>query len=127
MIKKIILFSFLLFLISFLWNHFLPENLHLVYVIYILIYFAVSTFFVHLLLIQADKKSPQKFIRTYMGSTAIRLLLNLLAIFIYIMIDRNRSTEITFALSFLFFYFSFQVFEVSSLLKELTGKRDDHI
>src|ERR1035437_4171951 len=127
MIKKLILFSLLLLIITLLWNYFLPENLHAIYAIYILIYFFISTLFVHRLLLKANKKSPQNFIRTYMSSTGIRLLLNLLIIFVYILIDHNHSTKIAFALTFFFFYFSFQIFEVSSLMKELVGKRDDSI
>lgn len=127
MIKKLIFFSLLLLIITILWNYFLPENLHAVYAIYILIYFFISTLFVHRLLLKANKKSPQNFIRTYMGSTGIRLLLNLFIIFVYILIDHNRATKIAFALTFFFFYFSFQIFEVSSLMKELVGKRDDSI
>lgn len=125
MIKKLALFSILLLIIVLLWDHFLPENLHSAYAIYILIYFFVSTFFVHKLLIKANKKSPQNFIRTYMGSTGIRLLLNLLIIFVYILIDHNRAAKIVFALTFFFFYFSFQIFEVSYLMKEMTAKHND--
>jgi hypothetical protein len=127
MVKKLILFSLLLLIIALLWNHFLPENLQAVYAVYILIYFFVSTLFVHRLLIKANKKSPQNFVRTYMSSTGIRLLLNLMVIFIYILIDHNRGTRIGFALSFFFFYFSFQIFEVTSLMKELAKKHEDHI
>ncbi len=127
MIKKLLLFSILLLVIALLWNHFLPENLHTLFAIYILIYFFLSTLIVHRLLIRANKKSPQNFVRTYMGSTGIRLLLNLLIIFVYILIDHNRETRIEFALSFLFFYFSFQIFEVSSLMKELVGRRGEDI
>jgi L-asparagine transporter-like permease len=127
MIKKLIIFSLLLLIIALLWNHFLPEELHAAYAIYILIYFFVVTLVVHRLLIKANKRSPQNFVRTYMGSTGIRLLLNLLVIFVYILIDHNRAARIGFALSFLFFYFAFQIFEVSSLMKELGAKRNDHI
>ncbi len=122
MVKKTILFSLLLLLITLLWNQFLPKNFHSVYAPFILLYFFVSIMIVHPLLMKSNKKSSQSFIRAYMGSTAIRLFSSILIIFIFLLINKNQPERITFAVTFMFYYFSFQIFEVVSLLKELLRK-----
>ncbi len=117
MIKNTIIFSFILIVIALLWNVLVPLNLRCPASPYIVIYFFIATIITHHLLIKTSKQSPQNFVRTYMGTTAFRLFLNLIIIIIYMLVDRNGA--MAFALSFLVYYFLYLIFEIISLQKEL--------
>lgn len=116
--RSLITLSFLLIVISFCWNYFLPQ-FNSPHIIYIVLYFFVSTAAIHHFLVKANTQSPQNFVRSYIAFTALKLLLNLMVIILYIFI--NRSQAIVFILSFLILYFIFLVFEIISLQKELRG------
>ncbi len=120
MIKNTILFSVLLLVLAIAWNQFMPPNLASPAMPIIVIYFFISTVIVHRILIKTNTESPKNFIRTYMGTTALRLFLNLMVIIIYILVDRSRA--MAFALAFLVFYFIYLIFEIISLQKDLKGK-----
>ncbi len=115
--RSLILLSAVLLLLIMSWNHFLPSRLTSPHANYILIYFVFSTAIFHHFFIKANAQSPQNFIRTYMASTALKLLLNLIVIIIYILV--NREHAIIFVLSFLAIYFVFLIFEIIALQKEL--------
>lgn len=117
--RSLITLSFLLIVISFCWNYFLPQ-FNSPHIIYIVLYFFVSIGGIHRFLIKANTQSPQNFVRSYIAFTALKLLLNLMVIILYIFI--NRSQAIVFILSFLILYFIFLVFEIISLQKELRNK-----
>ncbi len=120
MIKNTIIFSFTLIVISLLWNLFVPENIKSPATPYVVIYFFVSTIVTHHLLMKTNKQSPQNFIRAYLGTTALRLFLNLMIIVMYMLI--NRMGAMVFALSFLVLYFLYLIFEIISLQKDLKEK-----
>jgi L-asparagine transporter-like permease len=120
MLKNTIVFSFVLIVAALLWNLFVPENIKSPATPYIVIYFFVSTVVTHQLLMKTNKQSPQNFIRAYLGTTALRLFLNLMVIIIYMLV--NRSGAMVFALSFLVFYFLYLIFEIISLQKDLKEK-----
>lgn len=117
--SSIILCSVLLILIT-CWNYFLSGNLSSPHAGIIVIYFFFLTAVIHQFLIKANTQSPQNFVRSYLTFTALKLLLNLMVIIIYILINRNGA--MAFILSFLILYFIFLVFEVITLQKELKSK-----
>ena len=120
MIKNTIIFSIILITLSLIWNYYVPEKFTSPTMPFIVIYFALSTVIVHELLIKTNNESPKNFIRTYMGTTALRLFLNLMIIIVFMLV--NRSGAMAFALAFLVFYFLFLIFEIVSLQKDLNTK-----
>ncbi len=81
------------------------------------LFFTTITLVFHLLTMRSAKGDPQRFIRFYMGSTAIRMLLCIVVIVIYRFADKEGV--LPFALAFMAQYIFFTIFEVSLLLKEL--------
>ncbi len=120
MIKNTIIFSFVLIVIALLWDLFVPENLKSPASPYIVIYFFLATIITHRILMKTNKQSPQNFIRAYLGTTALRLFLNLMIIIAFMLINRAGATA--FTLSFLVFYFLYLIFEIISLQKDLKAK-----
>jgi hypothetical protein len=83
-------------------------------------YFFGLTWIVHGMSVRASQRSPQSFIRFFMGSTALRLFVHLLVVIAYRLTFHERS--VPFLIAFMIFYIIFQVFEVSSLLRFLRKK-----
>ena len=100
-----------------LWNHFAPQEYCLTEGFFIIIYFFASTLLFLNMTISANEKSPQHFVRAFIGTTAIRMFLGLIIILVYALIF--RETTMRFALQFLLLYFIYLIFEVILLLKFL--------
>ena len=116
--RNLTILSLLLFLLLFLWNHFLSEKFQSQHAYIIVPYFFISSLLVNKWLAVAERQSPQHFIRTYMASAAIRLLVNLLVIIIYILLFRPLAMN--FVLIFMVLYFIYLIFEVVVLM---SGKK----
>ncbi|TAL58400.1 MAG: hypothetical protein EPN85_11695 [Bacteroidetes bacterium] len=116
-IIKLSIFTLMVATINFCWIRFAPLEKHVPHIWFMVAFFALITILFHYFSLNASKGRPQDFIRFYMGSTALRLFLYLLAIVTYRFYD--KPTLIPFALGFMAHYFLFTVFEVPILLKEL--------
>lgn len=110
--------AFLSIIMAFLlsgWNHYAPEEFVLIQGFYAILYFFLSTALFHRMTIKANGKSPRHFVRTFIGTTAIRMFLGLILLMIYTLI--SKATAMEFALVFLLLYFIYLIFEVILLLK----------
>jgi hypothetical protein len=114
---KLALFSVLIAFIDLCWIHFAPTEKYIPHVWPLTGFFIFITVTFHFLSINASKGKPQAFIRFYMGSTALRLMLYILIIIAYRFYD--KPTLIPFAVGFMVHYLLFTLFEVPLLLKEL--------
>ena len=116
-ILKLFGFSLVIAALDYCWICFAPPENHIPKAGFIVAFFAVITFVFHWLALNAAKDKPQAFVRYYMGSTALRILLYAAIIVAYRFYD--KTTLLPFAIGFLVHYFAFSVFEVPTLLKEL--------
>lgn len=113
---KISLFSLLLAAIIFVMNrYFLPPSLVSADSAWAIIIFFVTTLWVNKYLTKANQKSPQHFVRTFMGLMAARMGLSLLVLIVYGLI--NRDGLLSFAIQFLILYFVFLIIEIASIQK----------
>lgn len=87
----------------------------------ILAFFITTTTAFHMITMNAAKGKPQQFIRYYMGSTALRLLIYILVIVAY-RFKAGKEATIPFAIVFMVHYILFTIFEVIMLLRFLKGK-----
>lgn len=116
-VRRLITFSSTLLIITLCWNFFIHDKYSVKHAPYIVVYFFLLTFTLHHFLIKANRKSSQHFVKSYMGFTALKLMLNLIVVVLYIFIDRNNA--LNFTLFFLVIYFTFLIFEIITLQKEL--------
>ena len=114
---KLFLFSLIIVIMDYCWNVFMPIEVAVPRIWLIFGFFVVLTIGFHILITNAAKGKPQNFIRFYMGSTALRMMICLIVIVAYRFAD--KPTVIPFAIGFLGHYILFTIFEVSSLLKTL--------
>jgi hypothetical protein len=114
---KLFLFSLFISLLDYCWIRFAPVEKHIPHIWLMIGFFTIVTTIFHILSLNESKGKPQAFIRFYMGSTLIRLMLYMLIIVAYRFYDKPTLT--LFALGFMAHYFLFTVFEVPLLLKEL--------
>lgn len=113
---KLCLFSALLLAIIFVMNrYFLPPSLVSSHSIWLIVYFFVTTLWVNRYLTKANQKSPQHFVRAFMGLTAARMGISLFVILAYGLI--NRDGLLSFAIQFLILYFLFLIMEIISIQK----------
>lgn len=81
------------------------------------LFFMATTTAIHLFLSKMATQSPQKFIRAFMGLSAIKLFGYATIVVIYALL--RKETAMSFTLSFLLTYFLFSAFEVVVLYKQL--------
>ncbi len=87
----------------------------------VVVYFLTTA--VHGFLLHAYSREPQKFIMKYMLASAIKIVLYLIFIIIYLLFFPENAA--IFLLSFLSFYFLFTLFEVFSIHRTLKKNRND--
>ncbi len=116
-IIKLALFSILIFIADYSWNAFMPEGYFIPKIWFIFGFFVCIIMVFHFFMVRAATGEPQKFIRFYMGSTALRMALCIIVIIVYRFID--KPTVIPFSLAFIVHYFLFTIFEVTSVLRHL--------
>lgn len=114
---KLLLYSLFIAAINYFWNEFMPANVLIPHIWFIFSFFVLSTLIFHYFTLNNAQKEPQKFIRFYMASSAIRMMLCLVIIVAYRFI--NKPFFVPFALAFMAHYFLFTIFEVIMLLRHL--------
>ena len=114
---KLFVFVLIVAIFDFCWIHFMPHEKHIPHTWLMLAFFCVLTALFHFLSISASKGQPQSFVRYYLGTTALRLFLYIMAIVAYRFYD--KPTLAPFTIGFMIHYFLFTAFEVPVLLKEL--------
>lgn len=80
------------------------------------LYFIFVTLLFHVGLVKYSQGRPQSFIRYYMGSTTLKLLLHMGIIVMYAFF--NQADAVRFIVSFLIFYLLFTSFEVGVVWKQ---------
>jgi hypothetical protein len=119
-LKKLFLFSLIVVIADYCWNNFIQVQ-YTIHNIWIIPAFFISlTLLLHYYIIKASKGNQNNFIRFYLGMTALKMMLCVIAVVAYCLIDRPNAMG--FALMFMIHYLLFTVFEVASLMKELRKK-----
>jgi hypothetical protein len=108
-------FSALIFLGLFFTSMYFPEKVDLTTWL-IFTYFLGLTLAFHLGLVRSAKRRAQDFIRYYMASTTLKLLLHMGVIIIYSLF--NKADAVRFIITFLIFYLLFTTFEVAVVWKK---------
>ena len=91
------------------------EEYRLTWVVYI--YFSILTLLFHYGIVRTTQSRPQVFVRYYMGTTALKLLLHLGIIIIYAFF--HRGTAVHFIITFMIMYLLFTVFEVMAVWRNI--------
>lgn len=114
---KLFVFSALLACLEYAWHTYAPAGKHMPYPWITLAFFILITALFHYLAIRTSKGKPQSFIRFYMASTALRMVLYMIIILAFRYIA--PPVFVPFAIGFMVHYFAFTVFETPLLLNEL--------
>ena len=88
----------------------------------ILIYFMVVSALLQLILMRSGKDDGKKFVRAFMAGTIIKLFIHIIAILIFVLINREQAIPIIF--TFFCCYLSYTVFEVTMQLKKSPKKEN---
>jgi hypothetical protein len=83
----------------------------------IVIFFALVTLGAYYAIQKGSKNDPGSFQLYFMGSSVLRVLLSMTAVFIYVFMASER--ELQFALNFFAIYFIYTGFEIYGLLSNL--------
>jgi hypothetical protein len=102
------------------WNNQMPPQMRLYNGYCLLGVFAVTVTAVHLLLLNAKKDTPNAFIRAFMLLTTLKFFFYLTVLAIFILFTNNN--KIALAVHFLFYYFVFNILEISLLYAEMRKK-----
>ena len=84
---------------------------------YMLAFFAIITFVTSYVVGKGTGSDPQSYQLFFMGSSVFRVLLCMMAVFIYVYLATDR--ELQFALNFFTFYFIYTGFEIYGILSNL--------
>lgn len=79
-------------------------------------YFCLLTLLFHIGIVRSTKERPQVFVRYYMASTTLKLLLHLGIIVIFAMLHREQAMR--FIITFMIMYFLFTLFEVVYVVRK---------
>jgi hypothetical protein len=112
---KLLLFSLFTLALLCFWKQFASERFQSGLMVPLWMFFVVSTFLIHFILVKIAEKDPKRFVGYYMGITAIKLFGYLIIITIYALLKREAA--LGFTLWFLVLYFLYSGFEVVMLLK----------
>ncbi len=106
----------------FCWNYFIPKysNNH---AWFILAYYSTVTAAIHFFLVKNG--DPKQFVRSFMGITSLKLLINLVVILIYGLMMRDKA--VSFALMFMLIYFAFTFFESAQLIKSVKQQKKENL
>jgi hypothetical protein len=115
-ILNLSIISILLGAISFILSNTLSLfSLPLHIIIFIPVFFFVTTAILHYLFLSASRKEPKLFIRYFMASTGMKLFIYALVIIIYAVLNKEQAAE--FILFFLVSYLVYTTFEIFSILR----------
>ncbi|MBK6446727.1 MAG: hypothetical protein IPG90_16135 [Bacteroidetes bacterium] len=79
-------------------------------------YFVILTVLFHVGLLRSAKGRPQVFVRYYIGTTTLKLMLHLGILVLYVLF--NKPDAMHFIVTFMIFYFLFTTFEVVLVWKK---------
>jgi bacteriorhodopsin len=112
---QLTLFSIVSLAIQLIWQHFASVHFQTNLYWVILLFFILTTAFIHVLLVKVSEKDPRKFVTYFMGMTGIKLFAYLIIILAYGL--SNRETAQGFIICFLITYFLYSGFEVVTLMR----------
>jgi hypothetical protein len=103
------------------WTRFAPLHYTYAYSWLLLGFFVLVTGLIHYQLMRSAQGDPQRFVRTFMTLTSLKLFTFLIILTIYAFLARQNV--VVFTIHFLIFYLIFTVFEVAALYKFLRHKK----
>lgn len=112
-IKKLIVFTMVLFAVALLSKFLLPISFITPALLYLIPLFFSITLLTHYLLLKGSEKSFAKFTTNYMLVTFSKLMLLLIVLLLYVF--THKSDAIPFIISFFLLYILFAVFEAIEL------------
>jgi hypothetical protein len=112
---RLFIFSIFTLALLYLWKLYAPERFQSDMTLILWLFFVLSTFFIHYILVKVSEKDPKRFVGYYMGITAMKLFGYLIIIVIYALLKREAA--LGFTLQFLFLYLLYSGFEVIMLMK----------
>jgi hypothetical protein len=93
-------------------------------VLYIaVVFFGLLTVVLYRNILQANEKSPRRFVTAFMGSVTIKLLVTLAFLAIYLYFDRVNKVQV--ALGFFVIYIGYTIVLVKSLTTHLSGSSEE--
>ena len=113
--RKLILFSFGLFLISFLFSLFANQALVSDYLLFIVPFFFLMSILTRIVTKPKAAKESSKTLTLYLGASGIKLFLYLIVLIAYGLLNRDDAPA--FFISFLIFYLIYTFIEVKLELK----------
>lgn len=112
---KLFIFSFFTVALLYLWKLYASERFQSDLMLPLWLFFVISTFLIHYILVKVSEKDPKRFVGYYMGITAMKLFGYLIIIVIYALLKREAA--LGFTLLFLVLYLLYSGFEVVMLMK----------
>lgn len=118
---KLIIFTAVLFIISFSIRYFLPDPWRTPALPFLFPFFFSVNIVVHYIILKGTEKKFNSFVNYYLAGTFCKLLLYILVLVVYVFL--HRSDALTFTVTFFLLYLFFTGFEVISLLSN-PGKQE---
>ncbi|HRY33233.1 MAG TPA: hypothetical protein P5531_09735 [Bacteroidales bacterium] len=115
-VRRIMLLTALLAIISYLLNLLLPAAWITPAIYYLLLFFFSVQIVVHYVLLKAVSKRFNRFMQYYMAATFLKLFFFISVIVVYILL--HRQDALPFAVAFFIYYLIFTTFEVVMLIRE---------
>jgi hypothetical protein len=112
---KLFIFSIFTVAILYVWKLYASVRFQSDLMLPLWVFFVLSTFFIHYILVKVSAKDPKRFVGYYMGITAMKLFGYLIIIVIYALLKREAA--LGFTLQFLALYLLYSGFEVVMLMK----------
>ncbi len=107
--------------LQFIWNKQAPDGIRMNDGFILLGVFATTVTAAHFFLLSVSENAPNAFVRSFMVSTAIKLMIYMTVLIAFLLYSKDNQKVLV--LHFLFYYAVFTVFEVSMLYRELSAKR----
>lgn len=117
---KLVVITAILMLSALIVDYSSPDATMPAVVYFMIAAFALLTWAIHGYVLQANEKSPQRFVAHFMGSITVKLFASVAFLTIYLYLVKSHKIEV--ALSLLVTYMVFTTFEVVSMQKSLRGK-----
>lgn len=107
-VSIVLLITAICFVLQYVWNQYAPAHLHLYHGWALLLVFPVTVTALHFLLTRPGV-SPQNSIRTFLGTSMLKLVLYLGVLLIFLLFSKQDKKML--AVHFLGYYMVFSVFE----------------
>lgn len=114
-LKKLLAFSAIIAIISFVLAFFLPENFVSPAMPFLLAFFVSISLLTHYFVLKTMVKRMSLFVNFYMISIFVKLILYVAIIAIYGII--NKQDLMPFVITFFIFYLLYTIFELTAVLK----------